>query len=67
VLGRHEIVELLEGEELFAESVGAAHGMCRFRSLMGYSDNNPSRHQGVDREARYFSSLLGDCHQSLAF
>jgi hypothetical protein len=26
--------------------------------LMGYRDNNPSRHQGVDREARYFSSLL---------
>jgi len=25
---------------------------------MGYSDN-ASRHQGVDREARYFSSLLG--------
>jgi hypothetical protein len=33
--------------------------MCRFRSLMGYSDN-ASRHQGVDREARYFSSLLGN-------
>jgi|GEM_PF-5018543 len=33
---------------------------------MGYSDN-ASRHQGVDREARYFSSLLAPSIVTIRF
>ena len=47
VIGRHEIVQLLEGEQTFGECVGSVHSRCRFRSSRSYA-GNASRYRGVD-------------------